>query len=188
MLSNSFGMKKQLMVALISLIAALVFLTGAAGAAGQSPRPVIVFFYVDGLEAGPVEKETIKQQTVARFEKQYAARYELRSGDGYSGVSRFTDLQNLDRFELLPKLRSDKVDYAVFYNLLPFRTKQDGFFQLPMTVSQVQVRVFDLRKNAYVSDVNVSYSSQWAWPSQHCEKLFTDADSKVFKVLFSKGL
>lgn len=170
------------------MIATLVFLTGAAGAAGQNRRPVIVFFYVDGLQTGQVEKETIKRQTLARFEENYAAAYELRSGDGYSGVNRFTDLENLDRFDLLPRLKSDKVDYAVFYNLLPFSTKKDSLFQLVTTVSHVHVRVFDLRKNAYVSDVNLSYSSQWAWPGGHCEKLYADADSKVFRQLFCRGI
>lgn len=180
-------MNKKLIVTLLSLMAALVFLTGAVGAAGRDPRPVIVFFYVDGLEAGQVEKETIKQQTVASFTKEYGGAYEVRLGDGYSGVGQFTDLANLDRFDLLPRLKADKVDYAVFYTLLPIRTKQEGVLQLPQSVSRVNVRVFNLRKDAYVADAHLSNSSEWAWPGQHCEKLFAEADSKVFRGLFAKG-
>lgn len=178
-------MKKQLVVILISLLAALVFLTDAAGAAGLKPRPVIAFFYIDDLAASPVEKAAIKEQTVARFTSEYAGNYEIRPGDGYSGVSRFTDLENLDRFDLLPRLKNDRIDYAVFYSLLPFRSKREGVFALPTTESRVQARVFNLRKNANVADVTLAYDSQWAWPGQHCEKLFEEADAKVFKGLFS---
>ena len=184
-LSNDVSMKKQLVVILISLLAALVFLTGAAGATGLKPRPVVAFFYIDGLEASLVEKAAVKEQTVARFTREYAGNYEIRSGDGYSGVNRFTDLENLDRFDLLPRLKNDRIDYAVFYSLLPFRSKREGVFALPATESRVQVRVFGLRKNANVADVTLAYDSQWAWPGQHCEKLFEEADAKVFKGLFS---
>jgi hypothetical protein len=172
------------------IVALLLFLcsfSGPASAADAGPRPTIAFFYIDTLNVNWLERSDIKRETVGRFEKKYVPAYNLRSGDAYGtgfGVSRFTDLGSLDRFDLLPRLAADGVDYAVFYTVMPLQTKKDTLLQLVTTKSRVHVRVFDLRKNAYVCDSGFAYSSQWAWPNGHFAKLYDDVDGKVFSNLF----
>lgn len=176
------------LASLLVILTVAPFAFGAAGyAAAPRERPTIAFFYVDDLNAGPFERDAIKEETVAKFSEEYGTAYSLRFGDSYRRkftISRFTDLQNLDRFDLLPRLETDKVDYAVFYDVLPQSTKKGGLLGLPETESHLHVRVFDLKKNAYVTDDKFAYTSKWAWLSGHCEKLFADADSQVFKTLF----
>lgn len=174
----------RILVAVLVLLSSLV---GAVDAAVPHFRPTIVFFYVDELNASEPEKGEIRRETVDKFANRYSSGYTLRLGDSYVkdySVSRFTDLANLDKFGLLPRLAADRVDYAVFYNVLPLRTKGGMLMQLPTTVSSVQLRIFDLQKNAYVHDSTFTYSSTWAWPSSHLAKLYDDIDSQVFAVHF----
>lgn len=173
---------------LLAVFVLLSLLGGAADAAAPYVRPTIVFFYVDELNAGEPEKNEIRRETIEKFADKYSAAYTLRLGDTYAkefAVSRFTDLANLDKFGLLPRLAADRVDYAVFYNVLPLRTKGTGMMvQLPTTTSSVLLRIYDLRKNAYVCDSTFTYSSTWAWPSSHLAKLYEDIDSQVFAARF----
>ncbi len=171
---------------LVALLMMLSFLNGAAFAAVPDARPTIVFFYVDDLNAADAEKSGIRRETIEKFTDRYSRTYTLRLGDSYArefDVSRLTDLSGLDRFGLLPRLVADRVDYAVFYCIQPLRTK-GGVLQLPTTTSSVHLRIFDLRKNTYICDSVFSYSSTWAWPSSHMERLYADIDSKVFAVYF----
>lgn len=175
----------QAIVALLLLALALAY-PGAA-AAGVAGRPTIVFFYVDTLTAGELEKGAIRRETVDRFAKKYSPEYLFVPGDAYErefAISRFTDLSSLDRFDLLPRLAADRVDYAVFYTVLPLQLKRDSLLQLATTTSHVQVRIFDLGKNAYLCDSVFSYTSNWAWLSGHFAKLSADVDSKVFAEYF----
>lgn len=172
---------------LLAVLVLLSLLSGAVYAEAPSPRPTIAFFYVDDLNAGELEKSEIRRETVRKFADRYSRAYTLRLGDAYAkeySVTRFTDLVNLDRFGLLPRLAADRVDYAVFYCVEPLRTNKGGVLQLPTTTSSVRLRIFDLRKNAYTHDAVFSYSSQWAWPSSHLAKLYDDIDDKVFTVVF----
>jgi hypothetical protein len=172
---------------LLAVLVLLSFLSGAADAAAPDARPTIVFFYVDDLNAGEVEKGEIRRETTEKFTDRYSGTYTLRLGDSYANeysVSRFTDLDNLDRFGLLPRLVADKADYAVFYTVLPLRTNKDSLLQLAKTTSRVHVRIFDLGKKAYTYDSVFTYSSQWAWLSGHLAKLNGDIDDKVFTVFF----
>ncbi len=174
----------------LALLLILLSFSGLASAADAAVKPTIAFFYIDDLNASELERNEIKRETVGRFEKKYAPAYNLRSGDAYGkefSVSRFTDLGSLDRFDLLPRLAADGVDFAVFYNVMPLHTKKEIFVRLVTTKSQVNVRVFDLRKNAYLCDNDFTYRSKWAWPNSHFAKLFADADSKVFSTLFPLG-
>ncbi len=176
----------QAIIALLLLSLALLTSPGAA-AAGMAGRPTIVFFYVDALTAGGPEKGAIRRETVDRFAKKYSPAYSFVSGDAYErefAISRFTDLSSLDRFDLLPRLTADRVDYAVFYTVLPLRLTRDSMLPLATTTSHVQVRVFDLDKDAYVCDSVFSYTSNWAWLSGHLAKLSADVDSMVFAEYF----
>lgn len=177
----------QVMLALLLLGLALLPAPNAAAAAGKAERPTIVFFYVDALTAGELEKDAIRRETIDRFAKKYSPAYSFVIGDAYQrefAISRFTDLSCLDRFDLLPRLAADRVDYAVFYTVLPLRSKRDSLLQLVTTTSLVHIRVFDLAKNAYVCDSVFSYTSNWAWLSGHFAKLSADVDSKVFAEFF----
>ncbi len=172
---------------LIAVLLSLSILSGAAAAAAPQPRPTVVFFYVDELNIGEPERGDIRRETVERFANKYSPAYTLRLGDSYAkeySVSRFTDLSSLDRYGLLPRLVADKADIAVFYTVLPFKTKATGMMPLPTTISSVHVRIFDLRKTAYVHDSVFSYSSTWAWPSSHLAKLYDDIDGQVFATHF----
>lgn len=172
----------QAILALLLLALALLPYSGAA-AAGVAGRPTIVFFYVDALKAGDLERNAIRQETMDKFAVKYSPAYSFVPGDAYQrefAISRFTDLSSLDRFDLLPRLTADRVDYAVFYTVLPVRFKKDSLLQLATTTSYVHVRVFDLGKDAYVCDSVFSYTSKWAWLSGHFAKLSADVDSKVF--------
>ncbi len=172
-----------------SIIALLLFCLAMlpAPVAAATGRPTIVFFYVDALTAGELEKDAIRRETVALFATKYSPAYSFVTGENYEReftISRFTDLSSLDRFDLLPRLAADRVDYAVFYNVLPLRFKRDSLLQLATTTSYVQVRVFDLGRNAYVCDAVFSYTSNWAWLSGHFAKLSADVDNKVFAKYF----
>jgi hypothetical protein len=174
---------------LLALLVLVSLLNGAAYAEAPGPRTTIVFFYVDELNAGEVEKNEFRRETVGKFAEKYSPHYTLRLGDSYAqeySVSRFTDLDNLDRFGLLPRLKADKADYAVFYTVLPLRTKGGVLTQLPTTVSSVHIRIFDLRKSAYTHDAVFTHSSTWAWLSGHLTKLYDDVDSKVFAAAFPR--
>jgi hypothetical protein len=173
-------------ILLLAVFLLPLMLAGPAAAA-DAGRPAIVFFYVDELQAGESERNAIRQDMTGKFAQKYSPGYAVSFGEVYRReftINRFTDLTSLDRFDLLPRLAADRVDYAVFYCVLPLQSVKDTLSPLAATKSLVHVRVYDLGKKAYVCDKVFSHTADWAWLSTHLAKLADDVDGQVFTALF----
>lgn len=169
-----------LMVNILLLTFITVVINPSKGYA-QEKQTILVLLTGDTHLTKSTTKK-LKDDTANHFRETFAQNYNLLIGDEYIKrleESGFSDIDSMERADLLNFFKEDKPDFIVVYDFLPFQ-HGGGFIIQLSSKSSIHLKIIDVNKAVYTANKKFFYDSAWASFNGHYSKIYSDIEKEVF--------